>query len=38
MKNLRGRDYGWVQELVNETDADAGDTCKVPSVQIGLRY
>jgi hypothetical protein len=30
-------DYGWVQEESNETDADEGDTCMVPSVQIGLR-
>ena len=38
MKNLRGRDYGWVQELVNETDADVDDTCMVPPVRISLRY
>ena len=37
MKNLKKSDYGLVQEL-NETDADVGDTCMVPPVQIGLRY
>ena len=38
MKNLKKRDYSWVQEKPNETDADVGDTCMVPSVQIDLRY
>jgi hypothetical protein len=38
MKNLKKCDYDWVQEELNETDADVGDTCMVPSEQIGLRY
>ena len=38
MKNLRKCDYGWLKELLNEKDADVGDTCMVPSVRISLRY
>ena len=38
MKTLKKCDYGWVQEKSNETDADVGDTCMVPSVQMSLRY
>ena len=37
MKNLKC-DYGSVQKESNETDADEGDTCMVPSVQVCLRY
>ena len=42
MKNLKKFDYVfeyvWAQEESNEMDADVGDMCMVPSVQIGLRY